>query len=252
MRYSQTAVKAVCFRAYMQGHLNCDSWKIISQLHQHFRLNCYYHSQENKPVTKWKKSYKVPPSYFSIAMRTRPGCNSHMNMSEVHWGRNISAKFSHCVFFTESHPNPSVPCCLSSIHPQHSSFTFPASHFPAWASLCCKHPYYCVLCQHRSVPAPRLKPTSHLPRSALHLCPAVLWAALSLCPCWGDQSDCMLRQALMSSHSCWYPCIAPSASQHITSRELPYLVLVHIQLGFPQPALKYFRVHNQIFMVSTL
>lgn len=35
------------------------------------------------------------------------------------------------------------------------------------------------------------------------------------------QGGCTLRQALMSSHSCWYPRIAPSASQHSTSRELP-------------------------------
>lgn len=86
-----------------------------------------------------------------------------------------------------------------------------------------------ILHQHRSVPAPRLKPTSHLPSSILNLCPAVLSAELSLCPAGGDQGGCKLRQALMSSHSCWYPCTAPLASQHITSRELAYLY----PAGFP-------------------
>lgn len=55
----------------MQRYTYFDSWKKVSRLHQLCRLNCYYHSQENKPVTKQKKIvWQVSlPSYFSIATR---------------------------------------------------------------------------------------------------------------------------------------------------------------------------------------
>lgn len=100
--------------------------------------------------------------------------------SEIHWGWNISAKFSHCVFPHSPIPTPSSLAALAGPTP-----STPASPF---LLLIFQRGQVCDvgtltidshgLAPAQDCPITRLKPTSHLPRSALVLCPAVLWAAL--------------------------------------------------------------------------
>lgn len=208
-------------------------------------------------MTKWKKNYKFSPHHISQQQWEKLSLVvTHVNTSETHQGWNISAKFSHCV--SPQSPIPTPLTLAASAAPTPST---PASPFLLLIFQCGQVCGVGILAIDLSglAPAqvcPSTQAQTYFPPSqewsgSVSWCPVSCTVCVSLL-CRDGQGGCMLRQARMLSCNCRHPCIAPSASQHVTSRELACLVVVHIQLGFPQPALKYSRVYNQLFTVSTL
>lgn len=124
-------------------------------------------------------------------------------MSKIHWGWNISAKFSHGVF-----PHRPIPTSLSPAASACPTSGIPASPFLLLVFQCGEVCDIGILTidSRGLVPAqvcPSTQAQTYFPPSQEHSGSVSCYPVSCTVPAGGDQGGCMLRQALMSSHNCW-------------------------------------------------
>lgn len=185
IRYSQTAVKAVCFKTYTQGHLNCDRWK---KFHNYINFSDWTVTIIHRKINHWvneKKNYKFP---LIIFLNSNENSSSWLRLTWIcHRFTRVETPLLSLatVFF----PHSPIPTPLPLAASAGSTSSTPASPFLLLVFQCGQVCGVGIL----TIDSRGLVPaglSQHPGSNQLPTFPAVLWICVLLfwelhCPCWG-------------------------------------------------------------------